>query len=71
MDIALQYVNDRDGNTQAVQLSMTEWTKVVKTINKYEQALKLKSDLKIALSQVSKLRKNKSKQTLAEFLDEI
>jgi len=71
MEIALQFVNDSEGNTQAVQLSVSEWKKVVNTIKKYEQSLKLSSDLNIALAQVSKLRKSGKKQTLTEFLDEI
>ncbi len=45
MKIALQYVNDINGNTQAVQMPVAEWEKVLKKLNKYEQALKLKSDL--------------------------
>jgi hypothetical protein len=48
MKISLQYVNDIDGNPQAVQLPFTEWEKVLGKLKKYEQALKLKSDLKEA-----------------------
>lgn len=46
MKIALQYVNDINGKTQAVQLPLSEWEKVLNKLKKYEQALKLKSDLK-------------------------
>ncbi len=46
MKIALQYVNDLDGNIRAVQLPITEWEKVLYKLRKYEQALKLKSGLK-------------------------
>ncbi|HEY0297904.1 MAG TPA: hypothetical protein VGB84_01670 [Arachidicoccus sp.] len=72
MKIDLQYLNDVDGNTQAVQLPITDWERVLHKLKKYEQALKLKSDLKEAFEQVAQLKKSKShKQTLHEFLDEL
>lgn len=72
MKIALQYLNDSNGKTQAVQLPLTDWEKLLSKINKYEQALQLKSDLKESLEQVSILIKTKdNKQTLKEFLNEI
>lgn len=72
MKIALQYINDINGNTQAVQIPLTEWEKVLNKLNKYEQALQLKSDLKEAFAQVAELRKFKErKQTLNEFLNEL
>ncbi len=72
MKIALQYVNDINGNTQAVQLPLTEWEKVLNKLRKYEQALKLRSDLKDAFEQVAILKQSKEpKQTLNEFLNEL
>ncbi len=72
MKIALQYVNDINGNTQAVQLTLAEWEKVLNKLKKYEQALKLRSDLKEAFDQVAVLKKQKGhKQTLNEFLNEL
>lgn len=71
MKIALQYVNDVNGNTQAVQLPLNEWEKVLGKLKKYEQALNLRSDLKETLEQVSMLKKKKNKQTLNEFLNEL
>lgn len=72
MKIALQYVNDQKGKTQAVMLPLTEWERVLGKLKRYEQALKLKSDLKEAFAEVSKLRKTKAhKQTLNEFLNEL
>ena len=71
MKIALQYLSDVNGNTQAVQLPLTEWEKVLGKLRKYEQALKLKSDLEEAFSQVALLRQKKNKQTLKEFLNEL
>jgi hypothetical protein len=72
MKIALQYVSDINGKTQAVQLPLTEWERVLTRLRKYEQAFKLKSDLKEALEQVTILKKTKGhKQTLNEFLNEL
>ncbi|MDR0794216.1 MAG: hypothetical protein LBE82_12990 [Chitinophagaceae bacterium] len=72
MKIALQYVNDINGKTQAVQLPLIEWEKVLNKLNKYEQALKLKSDLKEAYEQVAFLKQTKEhKETLKEFLNEL
>ena len=72
MKIALQYVNDINGHTQAVQLPVAEWEKILTKLKKYEQALQLKSDLKEAFDQVDTLRSTKvKKQTLNEFLNEL
>jgi len=72
MKIELQYVNDVNGNIQAVQLSLAEWKKVLNKLKKYEQALKLRSHLKEAFEQVAILKKTKGhKQTLNEFLNEL
>lgn len=72
MKIAIQYVSDINGNTQSVQMPLTEWEKVLNKLKKYEQAFKLKSDLQEAFEQVALLRKSKNpKQTLNEFLNEL
>ena len=72
MKIALQYVNDMNGETQAVQLPLTDWEKLLNKLRKYEQALKLRSDLKDAFEEVASLKKQKGhKQTLNEFLNEL
>ncbi len=72
MKITLQYVNDADGHTHAIQLPIAEWEKILARIKKYEQALQLKSDLKEAFDQVKTLRSIKGKkQTLNEFLDDL
>lgn len=72
MKIPVQYVSDINGNPQAVQLPISEWNKVLNKLKKYEQALKLRSDLKEALDQVAALRKTKTKkQNLNEFLNEL
>ena len=72
MKIALQYVSDITGKTQAVQMPLTEWEKVLLKLKKYEQSLKIKSDLKEAFEQVALLKKSKQKkQTLNDFLNEL
>ena len=72
MKLELQYLNDMNGNIQAVQLPLTDWEKVLNKLKKYEQALKLKSDLSDAFTEVAKLKKsNGHKQTLNDFLNEL
>jgi NADH dehydrogenase FAD-containing subunit len=72
MKIAIQYVSYSDGKTQSVQLPLTEWEKILTKLKKYEQALKIKSDLEEAFEQVVQLRKsNVKKQILNEFLNEL
>ncbi|MBA2760570.1 MAG: hypothetical protein H0U39_01165 [Segetibacter sp.] len=72
MKIDVQYVNDSNGKTHAIQLTLTEWEKILAKLRKYEQILKVKTDLKEAFEQVALLRKSKTeKQTLTDFLNEI
>jgi hypothetical protein len=72
MKLELQYLNDIDGNIQAVQLPLTDWERVLNKLKKYEQALKLKSDLSEAFAEVAKLKKSTGqKQTLNDFLNEL
>ena len=72
MKIALQYVNDSSGKTQAVQVALTDWEKLMAKLKKYEQTLKVKTDLKDAFQEVALLRKSKAKkQTLNDFLNEL
>lgn len=71
MKLGLQYLNDANGNIQAVQLPLKDWEKLMAKLKKYEETLKLKSDLKEALDEVSKLRNKKHKQSLNDFLDEL
>ena len=72
MKIAIQYLNDSNGKTQAVQLPLSDWENFLDKMKTYEQSLKLKSDLKEAFAQVTKMKKSKQKkQTLNEFLDEL
>lgn len=57
-----------NGNTQTVQLPLSEWEKVLHKLKEYEQALQLRSDLREAFEQVVVLRNSKEpKQTLSGF----
>ena len=70
MKLALQYLSDVNGKLQAVQLPLNDWEKVTAKLKKYEQTLKLKSDLKEAYENVAILKKSKAKkETLTEFLN--
>ena len=72
MKIAIHYVNDINGKTQSVQLPLSDWEKLLNKLKKYEQTLKIKTDLKEAFDQVAQLRKAKSKKiTLDNFLNEL
>lgn len=72
MKTDIQYINDTSGNTRAVQLPITQWTKLMKKLNKYEQMLQLKSDLTQSLEEVKKMRQGKmKKQSLQDFLNEL
>ena len=72
MKIALQYVSDGDGKTQSVQLPLPDWKKVLAKLKKYEQTLKIKTDLQEAFEQVAQLKKSKTKkQSLNDFLNEL
>jgi len=72
MRISIQYLNDQRGNINAVQLPLSDWNMLVEKINKYEQILKVKSDLQTAFSEVKKMQTGKiKKQTLSEFLEEL
>ena len=72
MKIDVHYLNDSKGKVQAVQLPLMEWEKVLFKLRKYEQTLKIKSDLSEAFLEVEKIRKGEiKKQTLSDFLDEL
>ena len=72
MKIAIQYVNDSSGKTQSVQIPLTDWEKLMSKLKKYEQTLKIKTDLKDAFKEVAQLKKSKAKkQSLNDFLNEL
>jgi hypothetical protein len=70
MKIAVQYVSDSTGKTKSVQVPLTDWENLMNRLKKYEQTLKIKTDLKEAFEEVAQLRKSKAKkQQLKEFLN--
>lgn len=72
MKIALQYVSDSSGKRKSVQIPLTDWEKLMAKLKKYEQTLKIRSDLKAAFEEVAQLRKSKRKgQSLNDFLNEL
>ena len=72
MKLSIQYLNDTNGNINAIQIPLTEWKSLMNKLKKYEQTLKVKSDLTEAFEQVKKMRDGKiKKQTLSDFLNEI
>lgn len=71
MKLSIQYLSDQNGTPKAVQVPIGEWTKLMGKLKKYEQALKVKSDLREAFEQVATLRKKAKKETLSDFLNEL
>ena len=70
MKLTIQYLNDDKGDLKAVQLPVAEWDKLMSKLSKYEQVLKIKSDLLEAFEEVRKMRSGKiKKQTLSDFLN--
>ena len=72
MKLAIQYLSDISGKTQAIQLPLSDWEKVLARLNKYEQSFKIKTDLKDAFDEITKTKKSKvKKQNLTDFLNEL
>ena len=72
MKTAVQYLNDQKGNTRAVQLPLTQWNRLINKLNRYEQMLKIKSDLTKSFEEVKKMQQGKiKKQSLQDFLNEL
>ena len=68
----IQYLTDMQGQKQGVQMSLTEWEKVMAQLRYYEQFLRLKTDLKEAFEDVKAMQGGKiKKQTLSDFLNEV
>ena len=68
----MQYVNDADGNVQAVQVPVEDWNDLVHKLRHYEQLLNLRTSLTTALAEVEKMRSGKlMKRTLKEVLLEL
>jgi NADH dehydrogenase FAD-containing subunit len=72
MKIELQYVNDSTGKTKSVQIPLNDWEKLMAKLKKYEQTLKIKTELQNAFQEVAQLKKSKAKkQSLNDFLNEL
>ena len=72
MKMDVQYVSDHKGRAKAVQVPVEDWEKLLSKLKKYEQALKIRNDLKEAYSQVETLRKSRAKKSsLSEFVNEL
>ncbi|MCI1753854.1 MAG: hypothetical protein LKM36_13625 [Flavobacteriales bacterium] len=71
MKVPVSYVNDADGNVQAVQVPVEDWKELLEKVRHYEQLLKLRSTLSTSLSQVARMRTGKlKKRTLKDVLRE-
>jgi len=71
MKVPMHYVNDADGNVQAVQVPVAEWNELVAKVRHYERLLKLRTSLNTALVQVARMRSGKlKKRTLKDVLRE-
>ena len=72
MKVPMRYVNDADGNVQAVQVPVEDWNDLVEKLRHYEQLFKLRSTLGNALTQVARMRAGKlKKHSLKEVLREV
>lgn len=72
MEIDIQYLKDSKGIPTAVQISLSEWERILNQLKKSEQILKLQTDLKLAFKEVEIMKKSSlKKQNLNEFLNEL
>lgn len=72
MKLQVDYINNDKGKPKAVQLSLINYQKLMARLEKYEQMLKIKSDLTKAFREVKLIQQGKvRKQTLSEFLSEL
>ena len=70
--LIVEYVNDKNGKVKAVQVPIKQWDALTQKIKKYEQALKIKSDLQQAFKEVKMMQQGKiKKQTLSQVLNEL
>ncbi len=72
MEIKIQYLNDKDGNIQAVQIPIKDWKWIQSRFRNLSKELAIKEDLEQALSEVAQMQNGTiKKQTLDEFLLEL
>ena len=72
MKIEVEYIRNTNGKPRAVQLSLTNYKKLMERLEKYEQLFQMKSDLTQAFEEVKLMQRGKmKKQTLSQFLGEL
>ena len=72
MRLSVSYLNDAEGNVEAVQLPASDWKRVLKILRERKQELKIKSDIRAGLKEVEQIRsRKKSAKTLQQFLSEL
>lgn len=72
MKIPVQYVSDAQGNPQAVLVPLSEWERILNKLKKYEQTLKIRSDLKEAFDEIKAMKSGRiPEQTLSDFLNDL
>lgn len=70
--LTLEYVNGKNGKVKAVQVPIKQWDALTQKLKKYEQALKIKADLKQAFKEVKLMQQGKlPKKTLSDILNEL
>lgn len=71
MKTEVQFLSDQKGNIKAVQISVSQWSRLMKKLTTYEQMLKVKSDLVQSFEDAKKMRQGKiKKQSLQDFLND-
>ncbi len=68
MKLAIQYVSDSIGKAQSVLLPLSDLEKLLNKLKKYEQTLKIKTDLKEAYDQVDQIRKSNEVKSIQKSI---
>ena len=72
MELNVQYVNDREGNIQAVQIPIKDWKWLQSKFKIFSQELNFKRDMVEAFEDVKLMQKGlQKKQTLTDFINEL
>ena len=72
MKLSIQYVNDLNGNTQAVQIPIQQWQELLGKLTEIEKQREIKNDLSIAFHEVKQMQRGEiEKQEFSNFLDEL
>ncbi len=68
----IKYVYDKEGNKEAVIISIEDWTNLSKNLSELSEYQSFKESLESALNEVNQIKKGKAEKiNLKEFLDEI